>query len=64
MIDRKLTEKILRDLEWSPIIGLVGSRQVGKTTLVKHIQKIIEKPTIYLDLELQDDWMKLEDHIL
>ena len=61
MIDRKLTEKILRDLEWSPIIGLVGSRQVGKTTLVKHIQKIIEKPTIYLDLELQDDWMKLED---
>jgi len=61
MIERLLSEKILRDLEWSPIIGLVGSRQVGKTTLVKHLQGRIKKPTIYLDLELQDDYFKLED---
>lgn len=61
MIDRLLAAKILRDLSWSPIVGLVGSRQVGKTTLVKHLQAQIPKPTIYLDLELQEDLFKLED---
>ena len=58
MIERRLTKVILRDLEWSPIIGLVGFRQVGKTTLVKYIQKLVPKQSIYLDLELQEDWMK------
>ena len=61
MIERLLTQKILRDLTWSPIVGLVGSRQVGKTTLVKHLQSQIAKPTLYLDLELREDWFKLED---
>lgn len=61
MIARLLSEKILRDLTWSPIVGLVGSRQVGKTTLVKHLQSQILKPSIYLDLELREDWFKLED---
>lgn len=61
MIERLLSKRILRDLAWSPIVGLVGSRQVGKTTLVKHLQSKISKPTFYLDLELQSDWFKLED---
>lgn len=61
MIERMLSYRILRDLAWSPIIGLVGSRQVGKTTLVKHLQSQIGKPSLYLDLELQEDWFKLED---
>jgi len=61
MIERLLTKKILRDLAWSPIVGLLGSRQVGKTTLVKHIIPLLGKPSIYLDLELQEDWFKLED---
>jgi len=61
MIERLLAKRILRDLSWSPIIGLVGSRQVGKTTLAKHLQTKIAKPTLYLDLELREDWFKLED---
>ncbi len=61
MIERLLSKRILRDLSWSPIVGLVGSRQVGKTTLVKHLQSKITKSTLYLDLELQEDWFKLED---
>ena len=61
MIERLLSSKILRDLSWSPIVGLVGPRQVGKTTLVKYLQSKILKPTLYLDLELQEDWFKLED---
>lgn len=61
MIERLLEKKILRDLAWSPIVGLVGSRQVGKTTLVKHLQSVMAKPSLYLDLELQEDWYKLND---
>lgn len=61
MVERLLAKKILRDLGWSPIVGLVGSRQVGKTTLVKNLRAQIAKPTLYLDLELREDWFKLED---
>ncbi len=61
MIQRLITQKILRDLTWSPIIGLIGSRQVGKTTLARYLQTQMLKPSIYLDLELSEDWFKLED---
>lgn len=61
MIERLITSKILRDLSWSPVIGLVGSRQVGKTTLAKRIMPLLNKPSLYLDLELREDWFKLED---
>lgn len=61
MIERLITQKVLRDLTWSPILGLVGPRQVGKTTLARYLQTQISKPTIYLDLELKEDWFKLED---
>ncbi len=61
MIDRLITQRVLRDLNWSPIVGLIGPRQVGKTTLARYLQTQIQKPTIYLDLELREDWFKLED---
>ncbi|MEZ4684954.1 MAG: ATP-binding protein [Bacteroidia bacterium] len=61
MFKRHLGDKILRDLKCSPVVGIVGSRQVGKTTLAKHLQSNISKETLYLDLELQSDWQKLED---
>lgn len=61
MLERLLTPLLLRDLAWSPVVGLVGSRQVGKTTLAKHLQSKLEKPSIYLDLELSTDRFKLND---
>ena len=61
MVEQFIVKKIMRDLEWSPIIGLVGARQVGKTTLVKDIMSQITKPTNYLDLELEEDVFKLQD---
>jgi uncharacterized protein len=61
MIERLITQKILRDLSWSPIVGLIGPRQVGKTTLARYLETQLSKPTIYLDLELRSDWFKLED---
>ena len=44
-----------------PAIGIVGPRQVGKTTLVKEFQKIVEMDSIYLDLELISDLDKLKE---
>ncbi len=61
MLERFLTPFLLRDLAWSPVVRLVGSRQVGKTTLAKHLQSKLEKNSIYLDLELPSDRFKLTD---
>lgn len=61
MILRQLAEKILDSLIWSPVIGIIGPRQVGKTTLAKYISEQVSKETIYLDLELTSDRHKLQD---
>lgn len=42
-----------------PAVGLLGPRQVGKTTLVKNIN--LSKESIYLDLEKASDRAKLAD---
>ncbi|MCF6353628.1 MAG: ATP-binding protein [Candidatus Polarisedimenticolaceae bacterium] len=45
-----------------PVVALLGSRQVGKTTLALEISKdYTDKPTSYLDLELDSDLAKLDD---
>ena len=61
MITRKVVNRVLEDLSFFPIVGIIGSRQVGKTTLAKLLQDKIELPVIYLDLELESDVKKLED---
>jgi len=52
---------IQRSLDEFPITGIVGSRQVGKTTLAKAIREHIRKRAIYIDLELPSDREKLRD---
>ncbi len=42
-----------------PAVGLLGPRQVGKTTLVKNLK--LEKESLYLDLEKASDRAKLVD---
>lgn len=59
MINRNLSAQILQSLNYFPVIGIIGSRQVGKTTLAKQISKLIKKKSIYLDLELPSDLNKL-----
>lgn len=58
MIQRILTDKIIRSLEHFPVVGLLGPRQCGKTTLVKSLD-ITDK--IYLDLENRVDISKIGD---
>jgi predicted AAA+ superfamily ATPase len=59
MISRTATDAILADLAFFPVIAIVGARQVGKTTLAKSIGQYVKKPTLYLDLESEDDLAKL-----
>ena len=53
--------QVMEDLSYFPVIGIIGPRQVGKTTLSKMIQTNLSKPYIYLDLELDSDLRKMEN---
>lgn len=46
-------------LSQTPAVGLIGARQVGKTTLAKVIAN--NQNAIYLDLEAPEDLLKLTD---
>lgn len=61
MIQRVLLAKLLKSLDLYPVVALLGSRQVGKTTLAKSIVSTLPKPVIYLDLERESDRSKLSE---
>ncbi len=46
-------------LQHFPAVVLLGSRQVGKTTLAKSLEGKIARTVVYLDLERPSDWEKL-----
>ncbi len=64
MITRTGLKEIEESLEYFPVVGIIGPRQVGKTTIAKEISKIIKKETIYIDLENPRDIAKLHDPVL
>ena len=59
MIPRQLTSTLFKRLQESPAVALLGSRQVGKTTLARGLD--LGKPSHYLDLERPSDLAKLAD---
>ena len=61
IIKRKLQWEIKDSLGFFPIVGIIGPRQVGKTTLVKDVQATLDFPCQYLDLELDEDMFKLQN---
>lgn len=64
MINRFKTENLIEILNYFPVLGIVGPRQVGKTTLAKIISKELKKEVLYLDLENPADLSKLSDPVL
>jgi uncharacterized protein len=58
---RLISDKVLERLAHLPAVALLGPRQVGKTTLAKQLQKVIQKESIYLDLESPEDYNKLSN---
>lgn len=62
MISRFLTKELMDALEHMPAVALLGTRQVGKTSLALEISEaVIHKSVSYLDLELDTDLAKLDD---
>jgi uncharacterized protein len=65
MIDRpqeiKRLKKLLRS---NPIVGIIGARQVGKTTLSRLLTADIKRPVSYYDLENPEDLARLSDPML
>jgi uncharacterized protein len=61
MIKRKYLPIIEEKLNNFSVVGLLGPRQIGKTTLAKVIAET--RPTLYLDLENYQDLAKLENPI-
>ncbi|MHA7130636.1 ATP-binding protein [Algoriphagus namhaensis] len=60
MVKDRLIFPLLQEyLSVFPAVGLLGPRQVGKTTLVKNLK--LEKDSIYIDLEKASDRAKLVD---
>ena len=61
MVKRLIQGRIEMSLSRYPVVGILGPRQVGKTTLAKMIMERVKKKVSYLDLELPSDLNKLRD---
>ena len=61
MIHRKILSTVEEKLTYFSAVGLLGPRQIGKTTLAQEIAA--KRPSLYLDLEDYRDLAKLEDPI-
>jgi predicted AAA+ superfamily ATPase len=59
MISRRLTKVLKNRVLHIPVVALLGSRQVGKTTLARSLK--VGKPVRYLDLERPSDIAKISD---
>jgi len=59
MVNRRLKNLLSKRILQTPIVALLGSRQVGKTTLALNLN--LKKPCHYLDLERPSDIAKLND---
>jgi uncharacterized protein len=59
MLKRRLAKQLVHLLDHYPAVGLLGPRQVGKTTLALEIAK--DRPSVYLDLEATSDRARLSD---
>jgi predicted AAA+ superfamily ATPase len=62
MIERQLQLQTLeRLLTRSPVVALLGARQVGKTTLARTYLERKGRPATFFDLERAQDVARLED---
>jgi hypothetical protein len=59
MIKRRIYNQLVESLDNNPAVGLLGPRQVGKTTLALEIGKT--RPSLYVDLESALARAKLAD---
>lgn len=61
MIQRTITGQLQNLLAIFPAVALLGPRQVGKTTLTRHLLESSNLEVLYLDLENDTDIARLEN---
>ena len=61
MIERNLQNDVIASLQHFPAVGLIGARQVGKTTLARAISQSWPGECVYLDLERPADYAVLSE---
>lgn len=61
MIQRIEITELTRLLKTNPAVALLGARQIGKTTLAKLYASKAKKETLYLDLELESHFNRLQN---
>jgi predicted AAA+ superfamily ATPase len=64
MLKRSIEQNLIKTINNFPVTGIIGPRQVGKTTLAKKIAGLIKKESIYLDLENPRNLVMLSDPML
>ena len=65
IIDRKQeVEAIQGLLQRHPVVGMIGARQVGKTTLARLLVQRTKRPSFYFDLENPEDLARIADPML
>ena len=64
IIRRRELETLRMLLKRNPVVGIVGARQVGKTTLAHALTSQTEGPTSYFDLENPEDMARLADPMM
>lgn len=57
-------QTVLKLLQRHPVVGVIGARQVGKTTLARNLSEEFRGPSFYYDLENPEDLTKLSDPML
>jgi uncharacterized protein len=57
-------ETLQRLLRRNPIVGILGARQVGKSTLAREVAARRRDPVTYFDLENDEDLARLSDPLL
>ena len=60
-ITRRIEKEAIKLLEFFPVLGITGPRQVGKTTLAKQLQKFVLKEVVYIDLESSSDYALMNE---
>ncbi len=58
---RIVEDEIAYTIKHFPVTAIIGPRQAGKSTLIKHLLKSYSKESLYLDLERPSDLEKLKD---
>jgi predicted AAA+ superfamily ATPase len=60
-ITRRIEKEAIKLLNFFPVLGITGPRQVGKTTLAKQLQKFLLKDVVYIDLESSSDYALMNE---